>query len=625
MVSFLTGEGPLRLAAGSFNLAVIVYLLLACNSSSMAQDARLPSHTLDPVVVTASRIPGQFSKTGKSVAIISREDIEALPVNSIPDLLETVSGVDVRQRGMHGIQADVSIRGSSFEQTLILVDGVNVNDPQTGHHNLDLPVTLEDIERIEVVKGPAARIYGQNAMAGVINIITREADKSAIGGYAEYGDYDYYDVGIQGAVKNGDMSNRGSASRRSSSGHAGEEATDFDINTVSYKGTIHRANQKITVSVGYSDKDFGAYRFYSDVFPNQREQTETFLTYVNAHLKGGDLEVTPKLFWRRHDDDFRIEVQDDWYRNEHRTDAYGIQIDSGFTSELGTTALGGEITFEDLESSNLGDHSRQRSGIFLEHRFCPLEVLVLSFGASAVHYSQWGWELWPGGEFSAELSDKLNWFGSVERAFRVPTYTELYYDTPANQGNPYLRPERAWAYETGMRWRDKGVGTHFSLFRRDENDLIDWSRIYEQDPWEAHNIAENTTQGFEIGFDLYPDACWSKELVSAVNMAYTYLDSDWDSRGIESKYVLDHMRHQLVGSVILDWFSILTQAVNVRYEERMFGDSHVIVDTRVAYKSNKYEVFLDITNLFDEQYVESGFSPMPGRWIIGGVKLHVDF
>ena len=591
----------------------------------MAQDPKPPSHTLDPVVVTASRTPEHLSRTGKSVAIISREDIEALPVDSVPDLLETISGVDVRQRGTHGVQADVSIRGSSFEQTLILVDGVNVNDVQTGHHNLDLPVNLEDIERIEVVKGPAARIYGHNAMAGVINIITREADHSTVGGYAECGDYDYYDVGAHGAVKSGDMSNRGSASRRSSSGYTGKGPTDFDINTVSYKGTINRANQKMSVLVGYSDKDFGAYRFYSDAFPNQREQTKTLLTYVSAHLKGGDLEVAPKIFWRRHDDDFKIEIQDNWYRNEHQTDAYGIQIGSGFTSELGITAFGGEITFEDMESSNLGDHDRRQGGIFLEHRLHPLEALSLGIGASAVHYTQWGWELWPGTEFSAELSDGLNWFASIERSFRIPSYTELYYDTPANQGNPDLKPEEAWTYETGIRYRGKGVGADFSLFRRDENDLIDWSRASEQDPWKARNIAENTTQGFELGFDLYPDAFWGKQYLSSVNIAYTYLDSDWNSGELESKYVLDHLRHQFHVFIILDWLDGLTQAVNVRYQERMIGDSHVTLDTRLAYKFDRYELFLDVRNLFDEQYVESGFSPMPGRWIMGGVKLHVDF
>ncbi len=607
------------------NLASILCLLLVYNGSLMAQEEDLPCYTLDPVVVTASRIPQHLSRVGQSVSIISREEIEAFPADSIADLLQTVSGVDVRRRGAHGVQADVGIRGSSFEQTLILIDGVNVSDPQTGHHNLDLPVNLEDIERIEVLKGPGARIYGHNAMAGVINIITREVDHSAVGGYAKYGEYDYYDVGAHGTLKTGDMSNRVSMSRRSSTGHIENEDTDFDINTFAYKGGINFGNQKFQLGLGYTDKDFGAYRFYSDTFPNQRERTETLLAYTSAHLKMADLEVMPRVSWRRHNDDFKIEIGGNWYRNEHQTDAYGVQLDSRLKSELGTTAVGGEIAFETLESSNLGDHDRQRSGVFFEHKVYVIERLTLGLGASAMKYSDWGWEYWPGAELNVELTDSVNWFASSGRSFRIPTFTELYYDTPANQGNPHLKPERAWTYETGIRWREKGIGANLGLFLRDEEDVIDWSRASDQDPWKARNIAENTTQGFELGFDLYPGAFFSTTFVSAVNMAYTYLDSDWDAGALESKYAIDHIRHQLHGSVVFDWFDTLTQAVKARYEERMSGDSHVVVDTRLAYKSRRYEVFVDVTNLFDEQYVESGFSPMPGRWIVGGIKLHMDF
>jgi iron complex outermembrane receptor protein len=591
----------------------------------MAQDAGLPCHTLDPVVVTASRIPQHLSRVGQSVSIISREDIQALPADSIADLLHTVSGVDVRQRGAHGVQTDVGIRGSSFEQTLILVDGINVSDSQTGHHNLDLPVNLEDIERIEILKGPGARIYGHNAMAGVINIITREVDGSAAGGHAKYGEYDYYDVGAHGSLKTKDMSSRVSMSLRSSTGHIGGEETDFDIKTLAYKGGIEIGNQGLQLGLGYTDKDFGAYRFYSDTFPNQREQTETLLAHSSVHLRIADLEVTPKVFWRRHNDDFKIEIGSNWYQNEHQSDAYGIQLDSRFKSELGTTAVGGEVAFENLESSNLGNHDRQRSGVFLEHKICPTEKFIFGLGASAMQYSDWGWEYWPGAELNIELADGLYWFASLGRSFRIPTYTELYYDTPANQGNPDLKPEKAWTYETGGRWRQKGFGANCSLFFRDEDDVIDWSRASDQEPWRARNIAENTVRGIELGFDFYPGAFFGTTFVSVLNISYTHIDSDWDSGGLESKYILDHLRHQLHGSVIFDWFDALTQTVKVRYAERMLGDSHVVVDTRLAYSADTYEVFLDVTNMFDEEYVESGFSPMPGRWVMGGIKLYMDF
>lgn len=605
-------------------LAHVVCLLLVCNGPLMAQEARLPYHTLDPVVVTASRIPQRFSEIGQSVSVIRREEIEALPVDSVADLLQTVSGVDVRRRGAHGVQADVGIRGGSFEQTLILIDGINVSDPQTGHHSLDLPVNLEDIERIEVLKGPGARIYGHNAMAGVINIITRKVDQSAVGGYAKYGEYDYFDAGVHGALKVCNMSNRVSLTHRSSTGHVEEEDTDFDVKTFNYEGGMQIGKQEYRLGLGYADKDFGAYRFYSDVFPKQRERTETLLAHGSAHLEGTALEATPKIFWRRHNDDFKIEIGNTWQRNEHQTDTYGAQFDSRFDSELGETAFGCEIAFEILESSNLGNHDRQRSGVFVEHRVYPIERLMVGLGASAMRYSDWGWEYWPGAEVNLKLTEGFHWFASSGKSFRIPTYTELYYDTPANQGNPALEPESAWTYETGIRWRKQGVSANCSLFLRDEEDIIDWCRATQQEPWKTRNIAENTTRGVELGLDLYLNSLFGIDFVPAANIGYTYFDSDWDSGGFESKYILDHLRHQLLGSLVLYWFDTLTQAVKFRYEERMSGDSHAVVDTRFAYKSHRYEVFVDVTNLFDERYVESGFSPMPGRWVVAGVHVNMD-
>jgi iron complex outermembrane receptor protein len=587
----------------------------------MAREEEVPCFTLDPVVVTGSRIPEHLSRIAHSVSIIGREEIEALPVDNIPDLLETVSGVDVRQRGAHGVQADVVIRGGSFQQTLVLIDGVNVSDSQTGHHNMDLPVNLEDIERIEVLKGPGARVYGNNAMSGVINIITREIDRSLVGGFAKYGDYDYRSLGAHGVLRIGDMSNRVTVSRRSSTGHIEHEDTDFDINTLVYKGSIDRENQTLTLSLGYTDKDFGAYGFYSDTFPRERERTETLLAYSSAHLRMVDLQVVPKVFWRHHDDDFKIDVSGNWFRNEHQTDSYGVQLDNRLESALGTTAVGGEITFETLESSNLGDHRRRHSGVFFEHKFYPVEWLTFGLGASAMYYSDWGWEYWPGAECNVELSEGVNWFASSGKSFRIPTYTEMFYYTPANQGNRNLEPERAWTYETGIWWNKKGFGANFSTFLRDEEDIIDWSRVSDLDPWKARNIAQIETQGFELGLNFYPETLFGTPVVSAVNLAYTYLDLDLDSGGLDSKYVLDHLRHQVHGSIILYWHG-LTHAITTRYEERIVGDSHVVVDTRLAYKWGQYEVFLEVTNVLDEQYIESGFAPLPGRWIIGGIRLN---
>ena len=588
----------------------------------MAQENNIQYYELDPVVVTGSRIPYHLSESPCSVSVITREEIAILPADNISDILKYVSGVDVRQRGAHGVQADVGIRGGSYEQTLIMVDGVNISDPQTGHHNMDLPVNLNDIERIEIVKGPAARIYGPNAVGGVINIITRDVNSNSFGGHGAYGEYGYYDIGAQAALSSDKVSGRLSANQRYSSGYLEGKDTDFDIKTINYKGILKNGSNKFRLGMGFTDKDFGAYKFYSDTFPDQREKTETFLLYSNAEIKMADVEVVPRIHWRHHKDEFKININGVWNLNDHRTDVFGAQVNTLITSGLGVTSIGGEAELEDMESSSLGDHNRGRQSIFVEHRLYPSDKLTIGMGASAVHYSSWGWECWPGADMSIELTDGLTWFTSFEKSFRVPTYTELYYFTPANQGNPDLKPEKAWTGETGLRWLTDGVTADFSLFYRDSEDVIDWSRRPGETAWQARNIATVRTKGGEVGVTFYPQSFFSNQWLSSLGIAYTYLDSDRGTQGMESKYALDYLRHQVNGSVVFTWLSSLKQVIKARYGKRMVGDNYTVVDTRLTYTLSNYELFLEATNLFNENYVESGFTPMPDRWIIGGIKFN---
>ena len=605
-----------------YRIAIIFILVLAGNATLLAQKNSVQYYELDPVVVTGSRIPYNLSESPTSVSVITREEIAILPADNISDILKYISGVDVRQRGAHGVQADVGIRGGSYEQTLIMVDGVTCSDPQTGHHNMDLPVNLNDIERIEIVKGPAARIYGPNAMGGVINIITRDVNSNSFEGYGSYGEYGYYDMGAQAALSRDNVSGRLSASRRYSSGYLDGKDTDFDIKTINYKGVLKNGSNTFRLGMGFTDKDFGAYKFYSDTFPDQREKTETFLLYGNSVIKTADVEVMPRIHWRHHKDEFKININGVWNLNEHRTDVFGAQVNTLIMSGLGDTSIGGEAELEDMESSSMGDHDRRRQSIFVEHRFYPSDKLSIGIGVSAVHYSSWGWEYWPGAGMSIEIKDGLTWFTSFEKSFRVPTYTELYYVTPANQGNPDLNPEKAWTGETGLRWLADGITADFSLFYRDSEDVIDWYRLSGETAWQARNIATVRTKGGEVGVTFYPRSFFSTKWLSSVGIAYTCLDSDRDIQGMESKYALDYLRHQINGSVVFTWLSSLKQVIKARYGKRMVGDTYTVVDTRLTYTLPNYELFLEATNLFNENYVESGFTPMPDRWIIGGVKFN---
>jgi vitamin B12 transporter len=604
--------------------AAIITIWLAGILPVKAEQAEKQSYELDPIVVTGSHAPARLSEAGVSVSVITREDIAVMPADNISAVLENVNGVDVRQRGAGGVQTDIGIRGASYEQTLIMIDGVNMSDPQTGHHNMNLPVMLSDIERIEVIKGPAARIYGPNAMGGVINIITRDPKESAIGGRAAYGSHGYYDLGAHATLRQGDTSSRLSAGRRSASDYLSGKDTDFDIKTINYKGVFHRDVQTFRLGAGFTDKDFGAYKFYSDVFPEQREKTETLLCYGDADLYSADAEISPLLYWRRHQDEFKININGDWNVNDHQTDVLGSRIKILIRSGWGETAVGADAEREDIKSSSLGDHDRSRQSLFLEHRLKPLDRLNIGLGASAVHYSSWGWELWPGADMRVELIDGLSWFTSFENSFRVPTYTELYYSTPANQGNPDLKPEEAWTAETGLRWLNEAVTADLSLFYRDADDVIDWSRQAGGIVWQAANISSVKTKGGSAGVTIYPPAFSTMKFFSSAGIAYTYLDSDRRTHGLESKYVLDYLKHQVNGSVVFTWLPALTQAIKARYGERMAGDNYTVVDTRLTWSFSDYDIFIEAANLFDKDYIESGFTPMPGRWIKAGVRFTWD-
>jgi len=449
----------------------------------------------DIIIVTASRVPTTFSELSRSVFIISRDEIASSPGRSIGDYLSLVPGVDVRRRGSHGVQADVSIRGGTFQQTLFLIDGIKVSDPQTGHHNLDLPLTMTEVDRIEILKGPGSRIYGPNAMSGVVNIITRNTTGRQIQLETSGGGDDFFERQLAVTYPVAGTTHRLALSRRSSSGH--RDNTEFDIRTMAYRAGIAAGESTVRVSSRYVEKEFGAYRFYSDRFPDEWEATKTWFLSVDADLKIAPISLTPRLFWRRHEDDFVLDRnRPDWFRNKHSTDHYGAEIQATLTTSWGTTVIGGELANEEIESSNLGDHSRNRGGVFVEQRFKPTDRLTLVPGAWIFRYSDWGWEAWPGIDLGYQWTPTSRVYVSTGRSYRIPTYTELFYKSPANMGNSELRPEEAWTHELGATLSGNMFSANLSLFVRKGSNLIDWGRGSPEDPWQVMNVSKTTTQGF---------------------------------------------------------------------------------------------------------------------------------
>ncbi len=603
-----------RCASLLWTLSLLLTGALAEEGAPRASDKE------EHVVVTGRRAPAAFSETARHVTVITREEIEAAPVQDLAALLEHVAALDVRQRGSRGVQADLSLRGSTFEQVLLLVDGVKVSDPQTGHHLMDLPVTLEDIERIEILGGPGSRLYGPNAFGGVVHVITRRPAGEELSLRGELGSHGARRAHAAAGFAGAGGTHRLSAARSRADGE--RENTDFTIENIAWTSRWERGADALRLQAGHTDKRFGARDFYSARFPWQWEATKTSYASLSGERRREKSHAQLALSYRRHDDEFLLDRRDPgFYRNLHRSDVLSLEGQFSVATRLGTLALGGELGREELDSNSLGQRERDRSGLFVEQEITLGPRAELVVGAFAHHTSDWGWELSPGAELGVRLGEGLRLYGSAGRAFRVPTYTELYYASPANIGNPELEPEEAWSYEGGLRFERGRYRGELTLFYRDAEQLIDWVLDPETDVWQATNLTAVETRGVELDSRF---AFGGRRALGvplrALNVSYAYLDADKDAFGATSRYALQHLRHKAVATLRFGQpGAALTPSVTLRFEDRLTAASYLLVDARVAWRRGPVELYLAGSNLGDRSYEELPGLVAPGRWVHGGV------
>ncbi len=599
-----------------FLVAAVQFSVLISSTVSAQSDS---VKSLEEVVITAGRTESKYIETARSVTIISASDLQNMPARSINEILETFAGVDIRPRGVAGVQADVSIRGENFENVLILVDGVRVNDPQTGHHNLNLPVPMEEIERVEILRGPAARIHGQNAFSGVINFITKKPGESNISVKTVVGDFDFYQnqLSVSAPVKN--YKQNFLLSRSSSNGY--RHNTDFGINNFNYRSYIDLPKIALNTNAGYSGRNFGANAFYADIFPDQYEETNTIFAHISAQTKG-KWQLKQNLYWRRNTDEFLLKRDNPaFYRNQHTTDVFGADVNTRRTWKLGTTSLGAEARREQIRSTNLGDHHRYNAGIFAEHRFTIREKLHINPGFFVSWYSDYDVQFYPGMDVSYLFTKEFSAYATANRAYRVPTYTELYYKDPRNLANPNLKPEEAISYEGGLRYSKNGFAVNAAVFEKQGTNIIDWVRDSTTVPWQVMNYAQLTTRGTELQLVLKP-VNWlgDKFFIEYFSAQYAHINSEKDKIEKQSKYVGDYLRNQFTFSLQNKLPFGTKLRTNVRYEERIGYKSYWLADVRLMKSVENFTFFADATNLFNQKYFEFGAIPMPGRWVSGGVS-----
>lgn len=603
-----------------FLLAAFSLLTILTIQTVTAQN--LPEYKMSEMTVSAGRVPLTFSSLARSVVLLDELRIRSFPVNNIQDVLKYIGGVDLKSRGAEGVQGDVAIRGGTFEQTLILLNGMKMSDPQTAHHNLNIPVSLDNVERIEILKGQGSRIFGPNAFSGAINIITKKSNSPFLSLSVLGGEHNLYETGIEASYPIGITRNNISFTKKKSDGYRFN--TDFDITNFSLQQNFSTEPFNVNLFFGYNDKKFGANSFYSNLFPNQWEHTTTKYLNGSVEFALGDLLMSPKISWRRNDDDFFLDHnKPDWNRNIHQTNSYGAEVQSSLKTKFGTTSFGGELGKDEITSSNLGEHSRIKGGFFAEQVFEQLENFTSSVGFFIYNYSGIGWKLWPGLDISYRLNENAKVFASVGKAFRMPTFTDLYYKSPANIGNPDLTYEETINYEVGFSFQQNIVRTDVSIFLKNGKNLIDWVRANNLSPWKVENVTSMKTYGAEISVSLNTVGWFGNSAIKQIELSYAYLTADRSASNFESKYLLDHLRHQLIASITNDLPFEILQNWSFRFQDRVNLASQFTIDTQLQRKIGTFEISIRATNIFDRKYSDFSGVELPGRWISAGMKYSI--
>ena len=611
-------------------------------------------YNLDEVEVSAQRAPVAFSQVARIVSVIGREEIEAAPVQSIQELLEYALSVDVRQRGAHGVQADISVRGGSFDQTLILLNGISISDPQTGHHALDLPVSLKNIQRIEILEGPAARIFGPNAFSGAINIITSSEGNTNLNIDISGGQHKLVDANISGNLSTGAWNQFIAFNRASSDGYI--DNTDFKIWNGFYQAKVNTKPGTLDIQFGRTNKAFGANSFYTATYPNQFEETKT--TFASIKFESGTkIHLIPSVYWRRHQDRFELFRNNpaSWYtgHNYHLTDVFGSNLNAWIASRFGKTAFGAEIRTENVWSNVLGkpltnqievpgesghfftkSYSRTTISYFAEH-----SVYLKNLSVSAGLMTNWisdlgfGWNVYPGIDASYSVTKHLKLYGSVSTSLRMPTFTDLFYSGPTNIGNPDLKPEESTNFEGGLKLTFKGFSGHTGTYFRKGKNLIDWVRENETAKWQPQNLTSINSTGIEINGDFFPEKIWNKSIfITKLGFNYSYSELNKENNNILSYYVLDNLKHKIDIELNHKIWNKLKGSWRVSYQDRngMCTSTEPYkpfwqVNTRIMWKTPSTEIYAMASNLFDTSYFDLGAVEQPGRWISFGISHKINF
>ena len=607
---------------------------------------------LDEVVVTGSRAPLTALQSAKIVKVFTADDIHRAAAQTVNDVLKLATGVDVRQRGGFGVQTDISINGGTFDQITILLNGVNISNPQTGHNATDFPVSLADIERIEVLEGAAARVFGTSAFNGAINIVTRRDGQSRLTASAQGGWYGT-------AMADAGVSLVGSRLRNHLSGgyarsDGGTQNSDFGKGHVFYDGGWDAGHLSLAWQLGLSTQDYGASTFYSAKYNDQWERTLHLIGSVGADISGlpSQLHIKPSVYWNKFYDHYQLMRGKEGVKageNYHDMDVYGATLNAHIDWLLGKTAVGADVRREHILSTAYGEllDESQWSGIhgsdrMYDHRgertntsfFVEHNVIVGGFTLSAGLLANRNtgldhrYRLYPGIDVSYRPSDVWKVYLSWNKALRMPTYTDLYTANSVQIGDRTLRPEQNSTYKAGATMALRGLTVQASAFYSRGTDMIDW--VYataDSHRYQAMNIGKLDNMGYTIEADIRPTSWLPGALVNRIQIGYAQIHQRHDTQQpiYRSLYALEYLRNKFTLQVQHRIWSRLGANWSMRWQRRMNGyHPYAKIDAKVMWQAPRYELFVKADNLTAHRYYDLGGVRQPGLWVMAGGAININ-
>ena len=600
---------------------LLIIALLILHMTSFSQEKK-ETQELDTVLIKSTRIDLPFKENSRTINVISSKVIKNSAATNVADLLQQVAGLDIRRRGTAGSQADLYIRGGGFDQTLLLIDGIKMDDAQTGHHTLNAALPIEVIERIEIIKGPAARVFGQNAFTGAINIVTKKNLENTVSANIESGSFGQLNGSITVGKEFKNSSVIAHVGILTSDGY--RHNSDYENKNYLLKGVFNKKEQPIEVIATFFDKQFGANGFYaSATATEQYEETQSSLLGASTTFRTEKFKITPRVYWKRGQDEY-VYIRDNpsVYRNLHITNKVGVETNASYISNLGITGFGVDVSRVFISSNNLGNRNRTMANLFLEHRFkLANDKLDITPGVAVTYFSDFKFHAFPGVDFGYQLSDNLKAYGNLGVTYRIPTYTDLYYNDRSTIGNSNLKPEEAFAQEIGFKYNQNRFTASVAVFNRNSNNLIDFVKPdAAAEKYVASNLAEVTTKGFELNTDYRFNL---NDFNQTLSFSYNFLDDNilGENKSL-SRYSLNTLKHQFVGRLSSKLFKNIRQNIIYKYAERTVGTSYNVWDASIIIDVNKLSFTITASNIFDADYIESGYVPMPPSNILFGLRYN---